>query len=404
MNVIGMSRRGSFEPTLMDRRAFVATLAGAEASALSGGVGAARHPDVKALAGYGSPSPFEDVVIRRPHAASPALTPLGSQLSIITPSGLHFVRNHADVPRLDPRRHRLVVHGLVSRALSFSVADLLRFPAVERVHFIECAGNSARGYQQLGTGIQYSHGLVSCTLWTGVRLRDLLNEVGPASDARWFIAEGGDGSHFDVSIPLTAAGEALVVYGQNGEMLRPEQGYPMRLVLPGFEGSTHVKWLRRIKLVTGPAYSREETAQYAQRGADGKVRLFDFVMNVKSVITFPSPGNRLPAPGAYEGRGFAWSGRGRITRVEVSLDGGASWNDAGIGSGPMSKAFTRFTFPLAWDGRPLRLQSRSTDETGDVQPTLSALIAQRGASLRYHVNAIATWNLAPDGSVTDAAG
>lgn len=356
------------------------------------------------VAAYGSPSRYESGVVRRPGGVpSPALTPLAQQLGTITPNGLTFVRNHAGVPTIDPNRHRLVVHGLVKQPLSFSLADLMRFPSVERMHFLECAGNSARGWQTLGAGVQFSHGLLSCCLWTGVPLRAVLDEAGVQPEARWLVAEGADDATFDRSIPLAKAfDDALLVYGQNGEMLRPEQGYPLRLLLPGYEGSTNIKWLRRIKLVASPVYSREETAQYTQTGADGKVHLFDFVMEAKSVVTFPSPTQRLADPGFYEGRGFAWSGRGRITRVDVSTDGGNRWSPARLDDLAPAKSLTRFTFPIRWDGTEMTIQSRAVDHTGYVQPTLEALIAARGPALRYHVNAIASWHVARDGTLTDA--
>jgi len=277
----------------------------------------------------------------------------------------------------------------------------MRFPSAERVHFLECSGNSARGSEILGTGVQFSHGLVSCCAWTGVPLGLVLEEAGIDARAKWLVVEGADGAAYDRSIPLAAIEDALLVYGQNGEMLRPEQGYPLRLLVPGFEGSANVKWVRRIKLVTGPVYSREETAQYTQPGPDGKIRLFDFVMDVKSVITSPSPGDRLRG-GFTEGRGFAWSGRGKIASVEVSVDGGATWTHATLDPLVLAKSFTRFTFPLRFADAPLKIASRAKDETGAVQPTLDALVAARGPALRYHVNAIAAWRIGTDGSVTVA--
>jgi sulfane dehydrogenase subunit SoxC len=355
------------------------------------------------LAAYGSPSTFERDVIRRPvGVANLAFTPLASQLGVITPSGLAYVRNHAGIPRVDPARHRLLVHGLVKRPLSFSLADIMRFPSVERMHFVECAGNSARGWQRIGSGVQFSHGLLHAASWTGVPLRTLLDETGFLPDAHWAVAEGADGARFDRSLPLEKLLEdALLVYGQNGEMLRPEQGYPLRLIVPGFEGSTNVKWLQRLHLVTSPVYSREETAEYSQVTPDGKIRLFDFVMDVKSVITSPAPGERLREAGFYEGRGFAWSGSGRIKNVDVSLDGGTTWTPATLGELNLPKNLVRFTFPLSWENRPVRILSRAVDETGAVQPTLDQVVAARGDRLRYHVNAIARWWIASDGTVTN---
>jgi sulfane dehydrogenase subunit SoxC len=365
-----------------------------------------RHLGVDApLAPYGSPAATErDVVRRSGGSTNLAFTPLDRQLGTTTPSGLAFVRNHAGVPRIDPRQHRLLVHGLVTRPLTFALSDLLRFPAVERSHFIECAGNSASGWQRAGRGVQFSHGLVQSARWTGVPLRTILNEVGVGTDARCIVVEGADGSHFDRSIPLDATDDTLIVYGQNGEMLRPEQGYPLRLLVPGFEGSTNVKWLRRLKLVAKPVYSREETAQYSERFADGKIHLFEFVMEVKSVIVSPSPGQRLTQTGAYEGRGFAWSGRGRIAAVDVSRAGAATWTAAALDEQQGAKSFVGFTFPFAWDGTPATLVSRAKDATGAVQPTAEAVYAARGGAPRYHANAIARWGIASDGRVRNLDG
>ena len=392
----------------MNRNEFliVAGTGATEAAVAPARVVAAASGPQPALAPYGVPSRFEASVIRRPRGvASPALTPLAQQLGIITPSGLAFVRNHAGTPALDPRTHRVVVHGLVAKPLSFAVADLMRFPSVERLHFIECSGNSARGWRALGEGVQYSHGLLSCALWTGVPLRTVLDEAGLRPGAAWVIAEGADGALYDRSFPLAKAlDDALLVYGQNGEMLRPEQGYPVRLLLPGYEGSANVKWVRRLKVAAAPVYSREETAQYTQAGPDGRIRMFDFVMEAKSVITSPSPGDRLPGPGFYEVRGFAWSGRGRVAAVDVSTDGGATWAAAALDELRAPKALTRFTVPLRWNGAAIELLSRATDDAGGTQPTLAALVAARGTALRYHVNAIARWSIDTAGTVTNLDG
>jgi sulfane dehydrogenase subunit SoxC len=359
-----------------------------------------------ALAPYGTPSPFERAVVRRPaRSANLAFTPLAAQLGIITPSGLAYVRNHAGVPSIDPAHHRLLVHGLVKRPLSFSMADIMRFPSVERLHFLECAGNSSRGWQRIGSGVQFSHGLLAAASWTGVPLRTVLEEAGVLPEAHWAVAEGADGARFDRSLPIEKLlDDVLLAYGQNGEMLRPEQGYPLRLIVPGFEGSTNVKWLQRLHLVPNPVYSREETAEYSQVMPDGKIRLFDFVMEVKSVITSPAPGDRLRDAGFYEGRGFAWSGGGRIKSVDVSLDGGATWQPAALGETNVPKSLVRFTFPLRWENRQLTVLSRAVDETGAVQPTLEQVVAARGSRLRYHVNAISRWSIAQDGTVSNLDG
>jgi sulfane dehydrogenase subunit SoxC len=392
----------------MKRRTFLITAvpSATEIAALPARVAAAQTTEASALAAYGLPSTFERNVGRRPAAsANLVFTPLGQQLGIITPSGLAYVRNHDGVPAIDPDRHRLLIHGLVAKPLSFSLADIMRFPSVERMHFVECAGNSARGWQRIGSGVQFSHGLLHAASWTGVPLRTVLDEAGVRPEARWAVAEGADGARFDRSLPIEKLlDDALLAYGQNGEMLRPEQGYPLRLILPGYEGSTNVKWLRRLHLVRDPVYSREETAEYSQVTPDGKIRLFDFVMEVKSVITSPAPGDRLREAGFYEGRGFAWSGRGRIKSVDVSRDGGATWRPAALGETNAPKNLVRFTFPLRWEGREVALLSRAVDETGAIQPTLGQVIAARGDRLRYHVNAIARWSIAGDGSVRNLDG
>jgi len=373
-----------------------------ELAALPAQPAAEREP--RTLAPYGAPSQFESSVVRLPRGvATPALTPLAKQLGIITPSGLTFTRTHAGVPQLDPRNYRLLVHGMVTKPLEFSLADIMRFPAVERIHFLECSGNSARGWEALGMGVQFSHGLVSCCSWTGVPLRTVLAEAGIHPEASWVVVESADGAAYDRSIPFSRASDALLVYGQNGEMLRPEQGYPLRLLVPGFEGSANVKWLRRLKAVAAPVYSREETAQYTQPGPDGKIALFDLVMKVKSVIVSPSPGSTLAPRGFVEARGFAWSGRGKIVAVDVTIDGGASWSPATLDPLVLTQSFTRFTFPLHVGERPLTIGSRARDESGDIQPTLTQLIAVRGPALRYHVNAIAFWRIDTEGRVVHAA-
>ena len=392
----------------MKRRTFLVTTVpiATEAAMLPAAAQSIAGVDERAIDPYGVPSRFESDVVRRPlNSPNLAFTPLGRQLGSITPSGVAFVRNHAGVPSIDPRRHSLLVHGLVTRALTYSIDDLLRFPSVERMHFVECAGNSARGWQRLGSTVQFSHGLVHGALWTGVPLRSILNEAGVRPDGKWIVAEGADNAYFDRSLPLDAIrDDALLAYGQNGEMLRPEQGYPLRLIAPGFEGSTNIKWLRRLKIVAKPVYSREETAEYSQVLPDGSIRIFDFVMGVKSVVTSPSHGDRV-VPGPNSARGFAWSGAAAIRRVEISLDGGASWNDATLIGMPAAKSLTAFSFSFVRHaGERAVLMSRATDNAGNVQPTIGEVVAARGDRLRYHVNAIARWAIAADGAVSNLDG
>ena len=358
---------------------------------------------------YGVPSPFEAGVVRRRRSRSPtstaasSSTPLQDLHGIITPNGLHFERHHAGVPAIDPAQHRLLVHGLVQRPLILGMKELLRFPSVSRVHFIECSGNSAWAGQPASATVQDIHGLISCCEWTGVLLSTVLAEAGAGSSAAWVLAEGADASGLSRSVPIDKAlDDAILAYAQNGERLRPEQGYPLRLVLPGFEGNMSVKWLRRLKLGDQPFQTREETAKYTDLMPDGSARQFTFVMEAKSVITFPSGGQALEGTGFYEISGLAWTGRGRITGVEVSTDGGSSWGQAALQEPVLSKCLTRFRLPWRWDGSPALLLSRATDETGYVQPDREALVEARGLNSGYHYNGVQAWRVAADGTVTNA--
>ena len=308
------------------------------------------------------------------------------------------------MPTIDPSRHRLMIHGLVARPLVLTMDDIVRLPSVSRLHFLECSGNSYgwTGYEAEAT-VQDTHGLMSCAEWTGVPLAALLDEVGVKPGARWILAEGADAAGLTRSIPLDKAmDDAILAYGQNGERLRPEQGYPLRLLLPGFEGNMNVKWLRRLKLGTEPFETREETSKYTDLMPDGTARQFTFVMEAKSVITRPSGGQALRGPGICEISGVAWSGRGRITKVEVSVDGGARWQAAMLDTPVLTKCLTRFRLPWHWDGAPATLMSRATDETGYVQPSRADLVDVRGTHSYYHFNAIQPWRVAQDGSVRNA--
>jgi len=365
------------------------------------GVGAGRRR-------YGDRSVFEKSersfrASKTPGTGS-SRTPLQDTYGIITPSSLHFERHHAGVPSIDPEKHELLIHGLVSRPLFFRMDDLKRFPSVSRVHFIECAGNGGREHEgRPGPDPQKSHGLVSCSEWSGVLLSVLLHEVGLRSDARWLVAEGADACRLARSIPIEKALDDIVVaYGQNGEPLRPEQGYPLRLVVPGWEGNTNIKWLRRIHVVDRPYMTREEAPYYTDLMPDGKARMFTFVMESKSVITRPAGGQKLAGPGQHEITGLAWSGRGKIARVEVSTNEGQTWEDARLEEPVLPKAFTRFHLAWTWHGGEARLSSRCTDETGYLQPTRDALLAVRGANATDHYNGIKTWRVLTDGTVTNA--
>jgi len=348
---------------------------------------------------YGRRSSFEQA--KRLVKTNRSRTPLQRLHGIVTPSALHFERHHNGVPTIDPTRHRLLIHGLVERPMIFSVAEIMRFPAVSRLAFIECSGNSGSEWKKQNKGtVQAIHGLTSTSEWTGVPLRILLREVVAHPAATWMLAEGSDAAALTRSIPLeTILDEALICYAQNGEALRPEQGYPLRLFLPGWEGNANVKWLRRLKLGTRPFMTREETSKYTDLMPDGTARQFTLVMDAKSVITYPSGGETIQQPGFLEIRGLAWSGHGRVSRVEVSTDGGKHWVDAQLQDPILPKCHTRFRFPWHWDGKETIIQSRCTDETEYVQPTRSALITERGTNSYYHYNGIQSWLIRPDGSV-----
>ena len=355
---------------------------------------------------YGERSRFEQRVREKSPGANPdergaSRTPLDETLGIITPSALHFEVQRGGVPDIDPRRHRLLIHGLVDRPVILSVDEIKRLPSTSRILFLECAGNSQFEWRApLGKTVQATHGQTSCSEWTGVPLSLLLHEAGVQKGATWIVAEGADATGNERSIPIAKAmDDVLVAYGQNGEAPRPENGYPLRLLVPGWEGNANVKWLRRIKVVNRPHMTRMETVAHAALMPDGKARRFNFVMEGKSVITSPSGGHRLPGPGLYEIRGLAWSGRGLVRRVEVSTDGGKTWRGARLQEPILPLAHTRFRLDWRWDGRETVLQSRCTDETGYVQPTLTELVRVRGLNSVYYNNAIQGWKLTADGSV-----
>lgn len=365
------------------------------------------------FAGYGQPSRFEAKVTRfippAPNPATqgvgPARTPLHLLDGIITPSGLHFERSHSGIPDIDPDRHRLVIHGLVRQPLVFTLDTLHRYPMESRIAFIECAGNSAplNAPKPLPLGMAAIHGVFSCAEWTGVRLSTLLDEAGVDPSARWVIAEGADSASMSRSIPLAKAmDDVLVCLYQNGERVRPSNGYPVRLLVPGFEGNLNVKWLRRLKLTAAPAMSKDETSKYTILLKDEKAWKFVYPMEVKSVITRPAPGLKMRGPGFYEISGLAWSGNGSIRQVEVSADGGKSWAPAALQNPILPMAPVRFRAPWNWDGGPAILQSRATDDKGNVQPTRAAFAAERGLRGIYHYNAIASWRIDTNGEAFNA--
>lgn len=361
---------------------------------------------------YDTPSRFEAEVIRRGDAPFPAFpeigtvrTPLYALTGTLTPGGLHYTRMHTGIPDIDPAQHRLLIHGLVKRPLVFTVESLLRYPIESRIHFLECGGNSELIYDEkpANVGVQRLHGQVSCSEWGGIPLSILMDEAGVDPKGKWILAEGADSSGMTRSVPMDKImDDAILALYQNGERLMPSNGYPMRLFLPGFEGNMNVKFLRRIKVLEGPTQSRDETSRYSMMRPGGISTQFDKVMEAKSVITQPAPELRMPGPGLYQISGIAWSGYGKVAKVEVSADGGKSWAEADLQKPVRTLALTRFRMPWHWDGSPALLQSRVTDNTGYVQPTREAMIALRGPWANYHGNCITTWAVSPSGEVKHA--
>ncbi|RTE89253.1 sulfite dehydrogenase [Bradyrhizobium sp. LVM 105] len=407
------------------RRSFLAAGAGVVASVLAkpaaAGAGnpANQPPNVPewtkslgegvAVRPYGKPSKFEKDVVRRDvewltasRESSVSFTPLHELEGIITPNGLCFERHHGGIAEVDPADHRLMIHGLVERPLILTLEELKRYPRVNRIHFMECAANSGmewRGAQL--NGCQFTHGMIHCVQYTGVSLRTLLEEAGVKTNGKWLLVEGADAAAMDRSLPIEKAlDDCIIAYKMNGEALYPEQGYPMRLVVPGWQGNLWVKWLRRIKVGDQPWHTREETSKYTDLMPNGKARRFTWSMDAKSVITSPSP----QAP-IRHGKGFtivsglAWSGAGKVKRVDVSLDGGRNWWPARLDGPVLDKALTRFYYEFDWNGEPLLLQSRVQDETGYVQPSKAELRKIRGVNSIYHNNGIQTWHVQANGEV-----
>jgi len=360
---------------------------------------------------YGGPAKYESKVMRTLIRSQPGTTgsgasrtPLEMLEGTITPSGLHFERHHSGVPDIDPEQHRLLVHGMVKRPLIFTMDALMRYPMRSRIHFMECSGNSQLMYGATPPALRAGelHGLVSCSEWTGVPLRLLLEEAGADPAASWLLAEGADAAAMSRSVPMAKAmDDALIALFQNGERLRPENGYPVRLFLPGYEGNMSVKWLRRIKVTATPTMTKDETSRYTDLQADGKSLMFTYPMGVKSVITRPSPGLTMPGPGLYEVSGIAWSGSGTITKVEVSADGGQTWAEATLSTPVLPRTLTRFRIPWKWNGGPAIVKSRATDSMGEMQPTRDKLVAEHGTNVVFHYNAIQAWSIAGNGEVTN---
>jgi len=423
-------------PKKRDRRSFLKSTAALAGLAVGGAAAsqvaeAAPPPErIDDLHAYGERSHFVDSVrigsINNPERRIEGephdlglRSPIQDSVGMITPASLHFVISHGYEPvDIAPEEHRLLIHGMVDRPLIFTLEELKRLPSVSRFHFIECHGNSSTGgpgsaKRNAPTGTaQDTHGLTSCSQWTGVLLSLLLKEAGVQKGASWIIAEGADPDKHSKSIPLEKAlDDALVAYGQNGEPVRPEQGFPLRLVVPGWQGINNVKWLRRVAVVDEPYMAMMEVSRYPSLKLDGKSRWFEFQLGPKSVVTRPSGGHRLPGPGFYEISGLAWSGGGAVRRVEISSDGGKTWKDAEIQGPAYKKAHTRFTAPWTWSGDEAVLQSRCTDDTGEVQPTISEVAKLWNADLDFlknativvgDFNAIQPWKVNRDGSVQNA--
>ncbi|MDB5597345.1 MAG: soxC [Hyphomicrobiales bacterium] len=410
----------------LDRRNFLKSvgLAGAGAAAVATGARAAETADknitevqdwnrflgdgVQAHP-YGSPSRYEKEVVRRDvewltvsRESSVNFTPIHALDGIITPSGLAFERHHGGLAQVDPAKHRLMIHGLVDKPLVFTMDDLKRMPGrISRAYFLECAANSGMEWKgaQLN-GCQFTHGMIHNLWYTGIPLRTLLDEAGVKTTGKWILAEGADSSGMTRSIPIEKAmKDCLVAFGMNGEALRPEQGYPVRLVVPGWEGNMWVKWLRRLEVGDAPWQAREETSKYTDLLADGRSRRFTFVMDAKSIVTNPSPQMPLKMKGPNVLTGIAWSGRGTIDRVDVSLDGGRNWKAARMDGPAMPLSMARFYVDFDWDGRELMIQSRARDDSGYVQPTKQELRQVRGVNSIYHNNGIQTWLVRENGEV-----
>ena len=369
-----------------------------------------------ALNPYGQPSKYESQLLRRESPgltrvpqASVSFTPLQGLFGIITPSGLHFERHHQGWVDVDPSVHRLMINGsdpaFLKKPKVYTMDDLMRLPSVSRIHFIECGANTGLEWGNVAVPtVQYTHGMLSCSEFTGVPLKLLLEDCGvDYKKARYVLAEGADGSSMTRTIPMEMVenGEVFVAYGMNGEMLRPENGYPLRLVVPGVQGVSWVKWLRRIEVGDQPYATKDEAVHYIDLMPDGLHRQYTSIQECKSVITTPSGGQRLLEKGFYNVSGIAWSGRGKITRVDVSFDGGVNWQQARIEGPVQNKALTRFNINWVWNGKEAMLQSRAIDETGYVQPAYGQLREVRGSKSIYHNNAIQTWKVDQSGEISN---
>lgn len=404
-----------------------AGLAGGALAALGVG-GASRSAQAQALAvpetaksmgrpieaeAYGMPSKFEahykrrrtDVFVNRQNFSDWSMSPLQYQKGILTPNGVIFERHHAGTPDIDPKTHRLVIHGMVKQPLEFTMDALLRYPSVSKFYFLECSGNGLTDWtQNRSKTVQQTHGLLSCSQWTGVPASWLLDEAGLQPNAKWVMFEGADGSSHVRSVPIEKVmKDVMIVYGSGGEMLRPENGYPLRAFIPGWEGNVSVKWLRRIKVSDQPWHFRSETARYTDPMPQGKWRQFSFTMECKSVITNPSGGMKMQGPGHYQIEGFAWSGNGSIKAVDITTDGGKTWRQAEVERPILDKCLTRFTYRWNWNGQPAKIASRAVDSTDYVQPTVAEIAKVRAlVGFVQHHNGVQPWSIDAAGEVKNA--
>ena len=414
---------GALKPTT--RRSFLTGAASAVAAATvastTGAVAASLEVQPSSMSmgrttvpqGYGMPSKYEDhvtrnrtdVYVNKQNYSDWSMTPIQHQQGIVTPNGLIFERHHAGIPDIDPDTHELVIHGMVRQPMRYSMDNLMRYPSVSKFHFMECSGNGLTDWLAVKSKtVQQTHGLLSCSQFTGVPLSWLLDEVGLESGAKWLLFEGADGSAHARSIPLDKAlDDVMIVFASGGEMLRPENGYPLRAFIPGWEGNTSVKWLRRIKVSDQPWHLRSETARYTDPMPEGKFRQFSMEMECKSVITNPSGGMQMQGPGLYELQGFAWSGNGTVKAVDITTDGGRTWRTADLEGPVLDKCLTRFRYRWNWDGGPAKIASRAVDSTGYVQPTVAELAENRRiAGFVQHHNGIFPWAINTNGEVTNA--
>ena len=393
-STLAFAQSSTGDPTILDKQVWQTTL----------GQPVAARP-------YGVPSKYEANLQRRESpgltrvsAASVSFAPLQGLFGIITPNGLHFERHHQGWVDIDPAKHRLMINGMVKQELVFTMEDLMRLPSVSRIHFIECGANTGMEWGNVAVPtVQYTHGMLSCCEFTGVPLSILLDMAGAdTKKGKYILAEGGDGSGMTRTISMEMAlDDVLVVWGMNGEMLRPENGYPLRLVVPGVQGVSSVKWLRRIEVGDMPYATKDEAVHYMDLMPDGIHRQYTSIQECKSVITTPSGGQQLLETGFYNISGMAWSGRGKIKRVDVSVDGGRNWREARLESPVLTKAITRFNIDWVWDGKPAILQSRATDETGHIQSSYRMLREVRGTRSIYHNNAIQSWKVDTNGEVSN---